>query len=123
MAKCSTRTIALIITAATIFVGAGEAKAQFLGYNPWWYSYVPERLPYFAQFPPVYYSYAVPRPYGFSPYAYPFSPPNPVHDPVHVSSTVVAGPYSTPSGTNAAPAPRDASPPIRPVMIKNPFVK
>ncbi len=30
-----------------------------------------QRPPYFAMFPPVYYSYAVPRPYGYSPFAYP----------------------------------------------------
>jgi hypothetical protein len=27
--------------------------------------------PYYALFPPVYYSYPVPRPYGYSPFAYP----------------------------------------------------
>lgn len=30
-----------------------------------------EELPYFAKFPPVYYSHIVPRPYGVSPYAAP----------------------------------------------------
>lgn len=30
-----------------------------------------EQPPYFAQFPPVYYSHIVPRPYGISPYAAP----------------------------------------------------
>ena len=33
--------------------------------------YSQDRIPYFAQHPPVYYSYVVPRPYGYSPYAYP----------------------------------------------------
>ncbi|MEQ8790432.1 MAG: hypothetical protein RIC55_29320 [Pirellulaceae bacterium] len=28
-------------------------------------------IPYFAEHPPVYYSYPIPRPYGFSPYATP----------------------------------------------------
>lgn len=27
-------------------------------------------IPYFAEFPPVYYSYPIPRTYGYSPYAY-----------------------------------------------------
>ena len=31
----------------------------------------PEEPPYFAKFPPVYYSHIVPRPYGISPYAAP----------------------------------------------------
>ena len=30
-----------------------------------------ERIPYYALFPPVYYSYPVARPYGTSPFAYP----------------------------------------------------
>ena len=30
-----------------------------------------EQAPYFAQYPPVYYSHIVPRPYGISPYAAP----------------------------------------------------
>jgi hypothetical protein len=29
------------------------------------------RIPYYALFPPVYYSYPVARPYGYSPFAYP----------------------------------------------------
>lgn len=33
--------------------------------------YTPYKVPYFALHPPVYYSYPVPRPYGYSPFAYP----------------------------------------------------
>jgi hypothetical protein len=29
------------------------------------------RIPYYALYPPVYYSYPVARPYGYSPFAYP----------------------------------------------------
>jgi len=38
----------------------------------WWYPYAYqyERIPYFALFPPVYYSYPVSRPYGQSPFNY-----------------------------------------------------
>lgn len=44
----------------------------------YWYSYyagpygpIAQRgIPHFAAFPPVYYSHVVPRPYGYSPYAY-----------------------------------------------------
>ncbi|MCE2792406.1 MAG: hypothetical protein ACK493_16345 [Planctomycetota bacterium] len=47
-----------------------------LGANPFFvgnFGYVrpSEELPYFAKFPPVYYSHIVPRPYGISPYAAP----------------------------------------------------
>lgn len=30
-----------------------------------------QRIPYYALYPPVYYSYAMARPYGYSPFAYP----------------------------------------------------
>ena len=43
------------------------AGTPYSGYS----LYVRESIPYFAQHPPVYYSHPVPRPYGFSPYAYP----------------------------------------------------
>lgn len=33
--------------------------------------YSTESIPYFAEFPPVYYSHPVARTYGYSPYAYP----------------------------------------------------
>jgi len=33
--------------------------------------YTPYPIPYFALHPPVYYSYPVPRTYGYSPFAYP----------------------------------------------------
>jgi hypothetical protein len=33
--------------------------------------YIREYIPYYALYPPVYYSYPVPRPYGYSPFAYP----------------------------------------------------
>src|SRR5262245_13412112 len=36
-----------------------------------------ESIPYFALHPPVYYSYPVPRSYGYSPFAYPFGSPTP----------------------------------------------
>jgi|694.fasta_scaffold145538_1 hypothetical protein len=47
-----------------------------LGANPFFvgnFGYIrpSEEPPYFAKFPPVYYSHIVPRPYGISPYAAP----------------------------------------------------
>lgn len=41
------------------------------GYGWGWSIYAQEDIPYFSKFPPVYYSYPVPRPYGYSPFAYP----------------------------------------------------
>jgi hypothetical protein len=51
--------------------GAG-IQAGGLGNFGGFYRPIPrEQPPYFAQFPPVYYSHIVPRPYGVSPYAVP----------------------------------------------------
>ncbi len=61
-------------------VGASKAEAQFLsggGYGLGFFNYGDntginfERIPYYALYPPVYYSHIVPRPYGYSPFAYP----------------------------------------------------
>ncbi len=67
----------LAVTAA----GVSVASAQHPYGYPWWsYGYGPGRLyrhanarvlPYFALYPPVYYSHSVPRPYGYSPFALP----------------------------------------------------
>ncbi len=54
-------------------------------------TYPREQLPYFAQFPPVYYSHIVPRPIGFSPYAL---PPG-----IMPAEMQVAPPVSTPNPT------------------------
>lgn len=59
--------------------GASQANAQFLsggGYGLGFFNYgntgvYMERIPYYALYPPVYYSYPVARTYGYSPFAYP----------------------------------------------------
>ena len=60
----------------------GSVNAQDWGYgsayssNGWGFGWptscgAGDGVPYFALFPPVYYSYRVPRTYGYSPFAYP----------------------------------------------------
>ena len=75
-------------------------------------TYTMDPPPYFSIFPPVYYSHVTPRPYGFSPYAYPGFMPTPER--IRMPST----PYvprrqakPTPASTNTARGP----------IIKNPF--
>jgi len=58
---------------------ASDAQAQYGlgcgGYGAWdvgrLYRTLGDRVPYFAAYPPVYYSHPVARPYGYSPFAYP----------------------------------------------------
>ncbi|HEY2838425.1 MAG TPA: hypothetical protein VGJ26_04725 [Pirellulales bacterium] len=75
-----------------------------------------EPPPYFATFPPVYYSTVTPRPYGFSPYAYPPGVMTP-------SPSVVAtgGNRRYPRRPAAIQTSASAARPA-PVIIENPFV-
>jgi len=56
---------------------ANSASAQIAfgpgGYGLGFFNYQfnQPRIPYYALYPPVYYSFPVARPYGFSPFAYP----------------------------------------------------
>jgi len=70
----------VLIAAAVLFqllAGCGDVQAQWPGAWGWagqgWYLFPRdsrlEKLPYFALFPPVYYSYPVRRTYGYSPFA------------------------------------------------------
>jgi hypothetical protein len=84
-------------------------------------------LPFYALHPPVYYSYPVPRTYGYSPFAYwpcvmtpdPFCPA-PV--PLTIDNPYV--PSSKPASTDAKPADRSAatSRTPEPLVIINPFI-
>ena len=66
---------------AALFAAAPAAHAQCDGCNGggWGWGYdmgclynsLDYNVPYFAAHPPVYYSYPVPRTYGYSPFAYP----------------------------------------------------
>jgi hypothetical protein len=43
----------------------------FYGFGYYDYSFQQPHVPYYALYPPVYYSHPVPRTYGYSPFAYP----------------------------------------------------
>jgi hypothetical protein len=83
-------------------------------------------LPFYALHPPVYYSYPVPRTYGYSPFAYPpyvmtpefagASEPLEIINP-HVDSTEAKPTKSTKSDRAAATSAR-----VEPLVVINPFV-
>ncbi|HZZ72373.1 MAG TPA: hypothetical protein VFE24_08970 [Pirellulales bacterium] len=89
----------------------------YLGYGG--YSlYDSEHVPYFALHPPVYYSFPVPRTYGYSPFAYPPGTMTPEIAPV--TPTEIINPYvpqtpkkGQPVGSKTATA--------KPKMIYNPY--
>lgn len=92
-----------------------------LGYM---YGSLDYRVPYFAAHPPVYYSYPVPRTYGYSPFAY---PPN-VMTPEIVSQAEpleIVNPYVPSSTTKEEkPAPEETvdARVVQPLVIMNPYV-
>jgi hypothetical protein len=86
-------------------------------------------IPHFAAFPPVYYSHVVPRPYGYSPYAYVpgvVAPGFELCQPRHRCAGIdgAAGAYRplrdiSPLVQGRAPASTRTAP--RPVSIANPY--
>jgi hypothetical protein len=84
-----------------------------------------DNLPYFALHPPVYYSYPVPRTYGYSPFAY---PPNVMTPDVVVQTApvTVMNPYVPSSGEKTTEGNEDRAAAIKaqpePLVIVNPFV-
>jgi hypothetical protein len=81
------------------------------------------RVPYFAAFPPVYYSYPVPRTYGYSPFAYPPHVMTP--DVVLPSPQVFSNPYVPVEPVTPAKPPQDRATATErpgPLVVVNPFV-
>ncbi len=104
------------------------AKAQWgggfgCGFGLPWSAYSLSTPPYFAIFPPVYYSHVTPRPYGFSPFAYPGGYPTPER----LSMPSVPYQYSVRRQNYRraeplpSPAPAQARVP-KPLTIRNPYV-
>lgn len=93
--------------------------------SPYALSRVPEP-PYFALHPPVYYSHAVPRTYGHSPFAYPGSVRTPDVNMDAPSARVLKNPYVTPTKSDKVNKPKinlkDVTKAVEPLEIINPFV-
>ncbi len=95
-------------------VGTSSAKAQFLsggGYGLGFFnygnsSYMDQRIPYYALYPPVYYSYPVARTYGYSPFAYPPGTMTPQSAPRLEAATYI-NPYVKPRVQPAAKQPSE----------------
>lgn len=78
--------------------GVNGGFGGYGGYNVYTNS---DRPPFYAMFPPVYYSYPVPRPYGYSPFAYPAGTMTPeILAPV---ATTIVNPHVTPEALPAQP--------------------
>ena len=81
-----------LLLAVTSTAKAGGHGLSYSYYPSFYRAYTTDKIPYFAAHPPVYYSHIVPRPYGWSPYAYPPGTPMPEVAPApapEVAPTVV----------------------------------
>ena len=106
--------------------GASEASAQIGfqgggGFGLGFYNYGQQnngpRIPYYALYPPVYYSAPVPRTYGYSPFAYPpgtLTPELPSPGAAQFRNPSVPQPTKATSDMTAESTPR---------LYLNPFVK
>ena len=110
-----------------VLAGGVSAHAQGPGYGcggygwggPYYSIYGYEHIPYYALHPPVYYSYPIPRTYGYSPFAY---PPGTMTPELHFEEPLpqtMMNPYVPRDGEAAAEPEQTAGGPLR---IVNPFV-
>lgn len=115
--------VVLLVVGAVVWAAPSRATAQapyvvgLYGY-PGWNVYGQDYIPYFSRHPPVYYSYPVPRAYGFSPYAYPPGTPTPELLPLRPAVFRTSPHRAAASTTTTVEQPHPA-----PLRIKNPFVK
>lgn len=126
-----------------IFLGfAATAANNALADGNWWWGGSPygfntinrsdREIPFYAQFPPVYYSHIVPRTYGQSPYAYwpgPFTPmiaPEPIMVPnpfiESVPEVVPAQPEPPKKRKTSTDKSAEVSSAHGPLVVLNPYV-
>ena len=126
----------LLLATAGLLLGTSETQAQY-GLNGGGYGYgygydignlyrvLADRVPYYAAFPPVYYSAPVPRTYGYSPFAYPpgVSTPEivePAASPAEIINPYVPKPTSAASSADGDQVTRASNRP-QPRTILNPY--
>ncbi|HMO86665.1 MAG TPA: hypothetical protein PKC18_17265 [Lacipirellulaceae bacterium] len=129
------RRLLMLAAAVALMSAARPAQAQFGGYGcsgGWgfggWdvgrlYSVLAQNVPHFAAFPPVYYSYPVPRTYGYSPFAYPPGVMTPEVE--FVEPLAMTNPYFQGDATAAPPAAKvdQVTEAPAPAVILNPYFR
>lgn len=107
---------------------AGGGLGGGFAYGGWWtglpygFAQPDHQLPYFTKYPPVYYSYPVARPYGYSPFAYPPGYITPEAQQAPAPSDV-ENPFVPQQGTKpTSTSDRTVSTGPTPKVILNPYV-
>lgn len=130
----------LLAAAMVVSLGASADRASaqcgagigFGGWGGYWgvgdlYRVLADNVPYYAAFPPVYYSHPVARTYGYSPFAY---PPGVMTPEVECAPLAIENPYFQGSvevsaeDAEKAPVNRttEVAKPAGPLMVVNPYV-
>ena len=124
--------VLLMAACAAMFLSFGMAQASAqdglgLGYGyGYGYGNYPlygrDHIPYYALHPPVYYSYPVPRPYGWSPFAYPGTVQTPDVDfAAAIAPKTIENPEVRVNKLTRSTADSHTTA-IEPIRIVNPFV-
>ncbi|HEY4235352.1 MAG TPA: hypothetical protein VGM76_18110 [Lacipirellulaceae bacterium] len=119
--------LALMIssTASAQYCGGGYGGGCGYDYG-YLYNSLDYNVPYFAAHPPVYYSYPVPRTYGYSPFAYPpyVMTPDVAQDsaPIEITNPYVPSSKQEKSKDQSDQTAARTSPHNEPLVIINPYV-
>jgi hypothetical protein len=134
------RTLLLAAVLTATATSANQASAQCAGYGGFggygfgaWdigrlYEVLADNVPYYSAFPPVYYSYPVPRTYGYSPFAYPpgvmtpdveFAQPQEIINPYIEGEPEAVAPAAEPASVDKTTSIPKLS---QPLVIMNPYV-
>ena len=135
------RTLLLAAVLTVTAASANQASAQCAGYGGGFggygfgawdigrlYEVLADNVPYHAAFPPVYYSYPVPRTYGYSPFAYPpgvMTPDVEMCQPQEIINPYIEGePEEVAPQAEPASVDKTTSTPklSQPLVIMNPYV-
>lgn len=127
----------VLLAVASLSIGT-QAQAQcgggFYGggYNYWdagrLYGVLSQNVPYYAAFPPVYYSAPVPRTYGYSPFAYPPGTMTPEIDMSAAAAMEIINPYMVPASTSTEEESVNddrvtkIEESVQPLVVANPYV-
>jgi hypothetical protein len=139
------RSLLLTAVLALASTFAGNASAQCAGGGPFYggygygfgawdvgrlYGILSRNVPYYAAFPPVYYSVPVPRTYGYSRFAYPpgvMTPEVEFSQPVTINNPYLKGEKVEPAKLQRKSTPADKTTSVTstkgPRVVLNPFVK
>ena len=125
----------LLAVAAVCVISASAPACDGIYGNSYGYGYLyrnlDQKIPYFAAYPPVYYSQPVARSYGYSPFAYPPGTRTPeiVSEPIEPETII--NPYVEQPAKDAGTQKNStkdkdkvtSTPQPTPLVIMNPFVE